>query len=244
MKPTIGYLVEESGDELNDETFGNLDDELISKPDFHFANPTGSPLSASPLPSHVSSPLTIIGSSRALGSAAASPSTRKGLTAAELEQQILSQSSMSPARGKVMTVEELEQSFKSQSSLSLSSQQCPMSPPPGFVSQQRLSQAQPLIQITFPKKTEEEEPDEEAPNNFLMTKYEREGIRRIHMAQLTTENPVLEDFYYQAFSKRSLKNQNQSNTPLYLPLPNMKKKQVSKDRMRKYIHIRNSHYSL
>jgi len=102
-----------------------------------------------------------------------------------------------------------------------------MSPPPGFLSTPKISQlaAKPAPVITFPKASKEEGGEDGDQNSFLMSKYEREGIRHIHMAQLTTENPMLEDFYYQAFSKRSLKyHQNQSNTTLYLPLPNLKPK--------------------
>lgn len=257
-KPTT-FLVEESGDELNDETFGGLDDNAIAKPDFEFGG----------------------GMSPMVGSPASSG--RRAMTAAELEQQLLAgrhQASppmhrpyqqhphhyqqhpqqqnypappipISKPRRVVMNLDELENSFRSSASISSSplapmndlrpmspmaapvNDLRPMSPPPGLVRQKT---PKPPVQITFPKAPEDENEDRHPSdqNRFLMSKYEREGIRHIHMAQLTTENPLLEDFYYQAFSKRSLKHQNQSNTPLYLPLPNMKKKPVSKERIRNH----------
>lgn len=228
MNDKPAYLIEESGDELNDETFGDLNDDMIARPDFEFA---GKPLAMPSMPDRPPP----------------RGSPRRGLTAAELEQQFISQRSPvqgvpipGPAkRNVVMNLEDLENSFKASASISnvasLGSpfpSGRPMSPPPGFVSG-ALKAPKPLPTITFPDpENDEEEVGSSDPNRYLMSKYEREGIRHIHMAQLTTENPVLEDFYYQAFSKRSLKNQNQSNTPLYLPLPNLRKKPVTKERMR------------
>ena len=57
-----------------------------------------------------------------------------------------------------------------------------------------------------------------------MTRYEREGIARIHLGQLTTEHPELEDQYYRALSKRQQMRQRAGRTgaaspPLHLPLP-------------------------
>lgn len=232
-----GYLIEESGDELNDETFGNLDTEVVAKPNFQFG-------ASHPLPMPPSRPPM---------SLAGSPNVRRGMTAAELEQQLLLQKPapvphhqphppvpIAPRR-VVLNLDELESSFKASASISPHSTQSPMfssalhrpiSPPPGFLSASKGGQAvnKPAVQITFPKPCDDEDDHGEEPNQFLMTKYEREGIRRIHMAQLTTENPLLEDFYYQAFSKRSLKSQNQSSAPLYLPLPNLKRKPIAKER--------------
>lgn len=173
------------------------------------------------------------------------------MNAAELEQQILAGGMPQQAqqKKKVMSLEELESTL--QSSLSFDNKfgqsplnsplgkfpsapaerDRPLSPPPGLAVK---SLPKAPVTITFPKHDEEDPEDggprSMDPNRHLMTKFEREGIRRIHMAQLTTEKPALEDFYYQAYSKRSLKNKDQSNTPLYLPLPNLKKKQQSKDR--------------
>lgn len=224
MKSGGGYIIEESGDELNDETFGDLDSSSIAVADFDFAGRTlGMPSPPSMAPSPASS-------------------GRRGMTAAELEGRLLASRLQPipipgpPRRAKVLSVEELEGSLRS-ASLSMSSSPLtmgrPMSPPPGFVAAPRMTQSQPSFKpapvISFPSPDEDGEED---PNRFLMSKYEREGIRHIHMAQLTTENPLLEDFYYQAFSKRSLKHhQNQSGTTLYLPLPNLKKKPASKDRV-------------
>jgi hypothetical protein len=67
--------------------------------------------------------------------------------------------------------------------------------------------------ITFPVDDKDE---------GVMTRYEREGIARIHLGQLTTEHPELEDFYYKSFAKRQSKKRN--DTPLHLPtLPTPKK---------------------
>lgn len=58
----------------------------------------------------------------------------------------------------------------------------------------------------------------------LMSRYEQEGIARIHRSQLTTEYPALEDYYYRAFSKKiAARGRNDPSLmgtmPLYLPLP-------------------------
>jgi hypothetical protein len=233
MKGKPSYLIEESGDELNDETFGDLNDDMITKPDFEFA---GKPLAMPSMPERPAP--------------RGSPSmSRRGLTAAELEQQFILQRSPPvqsvpipgpPKRNVVMNLDDLENSFKASTSISNAASlgssfpsARPMSPPPGFVSGIPKAAPKPLPSITFPDpENDEREVGSTDPNRYMMSKYEREGIRHIHMAQLTTENPVLEDFYYQAFSKRSLKNQSQSNTPLYLPLPSLRKKPVTKERMR------------
>lgn len=60
----------------------------------------------------------------------------------------------------------------------------------------------------------------------MMTRYEREGIARIHLSQLTTENPDIEDFYYKSYAKRVSRRRpaggttaDQAPNLLYLPLP-------------------------
>jgi hypothetical protein len=190
------------------------------------------------------------------------------MNAAELEQQILGggMPAQQQQKKKVMSLEELESTLHSSLSFDNKFAQSPLnsplgkfpaapterappggfdrplSPPPGLAVK---SLPKAPVNITFPKHDEEDPEDggprSMDPNRHLMTKFEREGIRRIHMAQLTTEKPALEDFYYQAYSKRSLKNKDQSNTPLYLPLPNLKKKQPSKDRASIYFDSKHSH---
>lgn len=256
------YIVEE-GDEFNDETFGELNDEEIAVPDFDFGSqahhlpgkPAHSQPQSIPRPAFRESPI----------SPSPSPLTpRRGMNAAELEQQILSASvqQQQQPKKKVMSLEELESSLRSSLSFDNKTDQSPLekfstsmdrksvhlpppggfdkplSPPPGLAVK---SLPKAPVNITFPKHDEEDPEDggprSMDPNRHLMTKFEREGIRRIHMAQLTTEKPALEDFYYQAYSKRSLKNKDQSNTPLYLPLPNLKKKQPTKDRSSTFWHF-------
>lgn len=228
-----GYIIEESGDELNDETFGDLNDDLVGKADFDFAG-QAKVMPGAPKPSAVPS---------------SSPGARRGLTAADLEQQLIQNRSPQqpgppappgmriPGRKVVMNLDELENSFRSSVSFGSGPQTFPeavgsaplagprpTSPPPGL----KPYAPKPAPTITFPMQNPSD------INRHLMTRYEREGIRHIHMAQLTTENPVMEDFYYQAYSKRSLKNRDQANTPLYLPLPvprgdRKKKEQQAKD---------------
>lgn len=56
----------------------------------------------------------------------------------------------------------------------------------------------------------------------IMTRFEREGIARIHLSQLTSENPDIEDYYYKSLAKRIAKkkaSQGGSENVLYLPLP-------------------------
>jgi len=78
-------------------------------------------------------------------------------------------------------------------------------------------------------------PDEEDDHDrLIMTRYEREGISRIHLLQLTTEQPDKEDFYYQAMTRKKRHpveagEREKDQGPLYLPLPNLKKKANSKE---------------
>ncbi|PJF17278.1 Topoisomerase II-associated protein PAT1 domain-containing protein [Paramicrosporidium saccamoebae] len=67
-------------------------------------------------------------------------------------------------------------------------------------------------------------PTEEDPYRSTMTRYEREGISRIHLTQLTTEHPEIEDFYYKAFAQRRTRKRT-SDAPLYLPLPTPRKRE-------------------
>lgn len=69
--------------------------------------------------------------------------------------------------------------------------------------------------------------------NF-MSKNEREFIAKIMMSQVASENPYLDDFYYQAFAKKQVEKQDhgdKSDFPAYIPLPkvneNFKKKPKS-----------------
>lgn len=272
-----GYFVEESGDELNDETFGALNNEDIVKPDFDFSGKAMSPMAhpamahpashqmspmGRPMPmaeaapgfsspigipsAHIGIPSANIGMSIGSMSFGSLSSPGRGLTAAQLEQQLLGNrpATMSGSFGDrsplvagscdgqrpktvITNLAELENSFKAMGPIR---SERVMSPPPGFTSAV-VAPRKPAPVITFPSAADDDDASSD-PNRFLMSKYEREGIRHIHMAQLTTENPVLEDYYYQAFSKRSLKSHNQSNTPLYLPLPGLRKKPVSKSHIR------------
>jgi hypothetical protein len=67
-------------------------------------------------------------------------------------------------------------------------------------------------------------PTEEDPYRATMTRYEREGISRIHLTQLTTEHPEIEDFYYKAFAQRRARKRT-NDAPLYLPLPTPRKRE-------------------
>lgn len=62
------------------------------------------------------------------------------------------------------------------------------------------------------------------PNRGFMNRFERDLIVRIHTTQLTTDTPHLDDFYYQALTKRrqqqALQSGDDHSVPvLYFPLP-------------------------
>lgn len=83
--------------------------------------------------------------------------------------------------------------------------------------------------ITFPPSADATDTLEEDPRRGTMTRYEMEGISRIHLSQLTTENPEMEDFYYRAYAKRMARRRAQNvDPPLYLPLPTPRRQQGSK----------------
>lgn len=74
-----------------------------------------------------------------------------------------------------------------------------------------------------------------SPHRDTMTRFEREGISRIHLGQLTTENPDLEDFYYRSYAKRQAKRKSEAPL-LYLPLPSQRKqKGGERDREQKQL---------
>lgn len=75
-------------------------------------------------------------------------------------------------------------------------------------------------------------------NRWILNKFEREGVARIHLSQLSTEHAEVEDYYYRAYAKRaSLKRGANGNDggiapPLYLPLPTPRRRERGSDRDR------------
>ena len=58
----------------------------------------------------------------------------------------------------------------------------------------------------------------------FMNMYDRELVTKIHISQLRTEQPLIEDFYYQALMRKSRAKRQEEGverTPNFLPLPRM-----------------------
>ena len=68
-------------------------------------------------------------------------------------------------------------------------------------------------------------------NKEFMNRFERNLIMKIHTTQLTTETPLMDDFYYQALSKKKKSESGASGTAgpngqlLYFPLPSAAERQ-------------------
>lgn len=63
------------------------------------------------------------------------------------------------------------------------------------------------------------------PNREFMNKFERNLIMKIHTTQLTTETPLMDDFYYQALTKKKATASEGSGNLLYFPLPSVADRQ-------------------
>jgi DNA topoisomerase 2-associated protein PAT1 len=57
------------------------------------------------------------------------------------------------------------------------------------------------------------------PNFEFMNRFERNLIMKIHTTQLTTATPMMDDFYYQALTKRKATTMEGIGSLLYFPLP-------------------------
>lgn len=66
-------------------------------------------------------------------------------------------------------------------------------------------------------------------NRWILTKFEREGVARIHLSQLSTEHAEVEDYYYRAYAKRASLRRGGADggiaPPLYLPLPTPRRRE-------------------
>lgn len=83
-----------------------------------------------------------------------------------------------------------------------------------------------------PPKPLEEWPFQHDVHRGIMSRYEREGISRMHLGQLSTDDPELEDYYYKNYTKQLRSSGSTTKPPLYLPIPSIsqrKAKGVSKD---------------
>lgn len=69
------------------------------------------------------------------------------------------------------------------------------------------------------------------PNKEFMNRFERNLIMKIHTTQLTTETPLMDDFYYQALAKKKKSETGTAGTAgpngqlLYFPLPSAAERQ-------------------
>lgn len=63
------------------------------------------------------------------------------------------------------------------------------------------------------------------PNREFMNRFERNLIMKIHTTQLTTETPLMDDFYYQALTKKKATMAEGTGPLLYFPLPSAAERQ-------------------
>ena len=74
------------------------------------------------------------------------------------------------------------------------------------------------------------------PNKEFMNRFERNLIMKIHTTQLTTETPLMDDFYYQALSKKKKTDSGTAGPNgqlLYFPLPSAAERQKELQRREK-----------
>ena len=71
------------------------------------------------------------------------------------------------------------------------------------------------------------------PNREFMNRFERNLIMKIHTTQLTTETPLMDDFYYQALTKKKATASEGSGQLLYFPLPSVADRQKEFQRREK-----------
>lgn len=223
--PPVNAESEEDYDELNDATFG---DSAMNAPSqtFAFSSPisvarpwgkresaqTLGSLSASPRPLAFDSAVTIVKARPVRREDFEDEEAPPGLPSASPPAGFEGVLPLSSSKPLPLTLAEIEAKLSRSTLLAEEARRWfnPRSDRP--------------VVITFPSPDDfdGEEESGKIPHRHTMTRYEREGIARIHLGQLTTENPELEDYYYRALSKRQSK-QCQSNAgqnvPLYLPLP-------------------------
>lgn len=138
----------------------------------------------------------------------------------------------------VMTVEELEARLANGMTVgphSPVSQLVGAGPPPGLVTSPKSAAAAPPGGTLLPglappssalPTTSSTAPlPQDDPNRGFMNRFERELIQRIHTHQLTTDNPHMDDFYYQSLTKKraaaSGSTANAAPPLLYFPLPSV-----------------------
>lgn len=129
---------------------------------------------------------------------------------------------------RAMTVEELEAQLMSGMVVSPKSpvtQLVGAGPPPGMSSTSPTSPKSPaplsmfsagasnnVLSSTAPLPTND-------PNREFMNRFERNLIMKIHTTQLSTETPLMDDFYYQALTKKKATMSEGTGPLLYFPLP-------------------------
>lgn len=108
--------------------------------------------------------------------------------------------------------------------------------PPGFMSPEMVErQRQELIENAkrwFPVYLDVQKSKQEKTIEFrsekldsrqtMMSRWEQEGISRIHLSQLTTEFPDVEDYYYRTYIKRTKATQGSNSSkkmPIFFPIP-------------------------
>lgn len=69
-------------------------------------------------------------------------------------------------------------------------------------------------------------------HRWVLTRFEREGVARIHLSQLSTEHADVEDYYYRAYARRTTSKRGGGSSlgaaitpPLYLPLPTPRRRE-------------------
>lgn len=77
-----------------------------------------------------------------------------------------------------------------------------------------------------PPKPLEEWPFLHDAHRGIMSRYEREGISRMHLGQLSTDDPELEDYYYKNYTKQLRSSCSSIKPPLYLPIPSISQRKA------------------
>ncbi len=185
----------EFNDELNDEAF--IDEAVI-------------------IPGFKSRPVPVSGKMSYVDTCtvSSSPRTRPAMTLEELEAQLASGMSVTPHSPTSQLVSAgpppgLGTSPKSNPSTTASTASTIILPSGSTQSYLATSISAPLPR--------------DDPNRGFMNRFERELIQRIHTHQLTTDNPHMDDFYYQSLTKKRATNSATSAAAplLYFPLPSV-----------------------
>lgn len=196
--PVPAFVIEDNNEEeevieFNDNDAEEFEPVFIPKKTFSYASATSQSQGAIDNNAHQSQ-------GRSAGSA---------MTVEELEAQLLKGMVVSPKSPVSQLV-----GAGPPPGLTASKSEAPLSGPLGFTASSNSTNSTVVMSSTAPLLKND-------PNREFMNRFERNLIMKIHTTQLTTETPLMDDFYYQALTKRKSMNFNDGAGPslLYFPLP-------------------------